>query len=188
MRAARKFFLLLVIFGAACLVQGCGFHLRGDTQLSLPLQRVYLQTQDPYGELARNVRNYLKTSNVDVVDSAIEASTILDILREEHSEQLVSIGGTQLTRQYNLVLTVSFQVTSSQGVTLVPTQSVSETRSVTIQSNQILGGSNEEANLYDDMRRAIVFDIMSRLSSREVKNMIEAERTPVKTKKIAATS
>lgn len=181
MRAVRTIFLFLSIG----LLGGCGFHLRGETPVAPPLQRLYLQTQDPYGDLARDIRQYMKSSNITLVNSPLEAATILEVLREDHNEQLVSIGGSQLTRQYNLVLSVNFQINSPQGVTLVPPQAVSETRSITIQSNQILGGSNEETNLYQQMRRAIVFDIMSRLSSTEVSQLVTEEKPlkkPVPTK------
>lgn len=181
MLRARKAFLLFFILGA-CLLSGCGFHLRGQVPLALPLQRLYLKTQDPYGELTRNIKQYLKASGVYLTDSVLGADTVLVILREYNSEQLLSIGGTQQTRQYNITLTVTFQLTDPYGKILVPPQNVSEVRTLTIQSNQILGGSNEENNLYQQMRRAIVYDIMSRLSSKEV-SLLVIEPPPAAKKK-----
>jgi LPS-assembly lipoprotein len=150
------------------LLTGCGFHLRGQVPLAPPLKKIYLQTDDPYGQLSRNLRQYLKYSGAELTDSPQTADTVLAILREFNTEQLLSIGGTQQTRQYNITLTVNFQITDPQGRILVPPQTLSETRALTILSNQILGGSNEENNLFVQMRRAIVYDIMNRLASRDV--------------------
>jgi LPS-assembly lipoprotein len=170
--ATRKTFLLMLLLSLIGLLSGCGFHLRGQLPLAPPLQKLYLKTQDPYGQLTRNLKQYLKDSNVQLADSPQTAETVLEILHEYNTEQLLSIGGTQQTRQYNIILTVNFQVTDPTGKILLPPQSMSETRSLTIQSNQILGGSNEENNLYQQMRRAIVYDIMNRLSSKDVTDLI----------------
>ena len=102
----------------------CGFHLRGQEPLAPPLKKIYLQTDDPYGQLARNLRQYLKYSGAELTDSPKTAETVLVILREYNTEQLLSIGGTQQTRQYNITLTVNFEVTDPQGRTLVPPESL----------------------------------------------------------------
>lgn len=173
MRAGRQNIFLIFFSLFVCLtLSSCGFHLRGPVPLAPPLKQLYLKTEDPYGQLTRNIKQYLKLSGVYLANTPQEAETVLVILREFNSEQLLSIGGTQQTRQYNITLTVNFEVTTPDGKILVSPQSCSETRALTIQSNQILGGSNEENNLYQQMRRAIVYDIMSRLSSKEVSTLV----------------
>lgn len=154
------------------LLSACGFHLRGDIPLPPPLHKLYLQTTEPFGQLTRNLKQYLKFSGVVLVETPAEADTVLVILNETNSEQLLSIGGTQQTRQYNITLSVSFEVTDPHGRVLVPPETLHETRSLTILSNQILGGSNEENNLFVQMRRAIVYDILTRLSSKDVAALV----------------
>ncbi len=153
-------------------VTGCGFHLRGPVQLAPALQQMYLQTSDPYGPLARGLTQFLKSSRVHLVSSPNQAKTILKIIKEDTGQQLLSVGGTQQTRQYNLILTVTFQITAPNGTELIPAQTVSETRTIPIQSNQTLAGSNEANNLYRQMRQAIIYDIMSRLSSSSVTEIL----------------
>jgi LPS-assembly lipoprotein len=180
MRAAvYKNFLFLSLLALCSLLSACGFHFRGQVPLAPPLKKMYLQSEDPYSQLTRNVKQSLKISGVELVDTADKADTILDIIRETNSEQLLSIGGTQQTRQYNITLTVTFQITDAHGKVLVPIESLSETRSLTILSNQILGGSNEENNLFVQMRRAIVYDIMSRLSSSDVSALVTQPPAPI---------
>lgn len=169
----RHFFKNIILIICCFSLMSCGFHLRGQSNLAPPLKRVYIQTKDPYGQLTVILKRYLKMSGVYLAADPADATTILDILSERESEQLQSVSGTQQTRQYNLILTVTFQITAPNGKAIIPPQIVSETRQLTIQANQILAGSNEEDNLYQQMRPSIVFDIMNRLSSQEMTRLFE---------------
>lgn len=150
------------------ILTSCGFHLRGETQFPQPMQHVYLKTASPYGELTHNIQQYFKMSGVTLVSTPAEATTILQILSETTGQQLIGVSGTQQTRQYNLTLNVTFQLTDPKGVLISAPETMTETRTLPISSGEILSGSNQAAALYQQMRRAIVFDIMNRLSSQEI--------------------
>jgi len=166
MRNIKRSFWNTMICALTLVITSCGFHLSGQVQLAPPLHRMYIQSADPYSQLVRNLTQALKLSQVTVVPTPAEASTILNILSETESQQLLSVGGTQQTRQYSLVLSVVFQVTDNTGKMLVPPQTATQSTVITITANQVLAGSNEADNLYNQMRRSIVFDILYRLSSK----------------------
>jgi len=168
----RQVLSFLSILMLSWLLVGCGFHLRGRVDLAPPLKRLYIQSADPYSQLIRNLKQSLQLSGVDLSKTPQTASMVLDILNETTKDQLLSVGGTQQTRQYNLTLTVTFQITDPAGKIVVPSQSVFETQVITITANQILGGSNEENNLYQQMRHLIINDILKRLASDDVKNAV----------------
>lgn len=159
------------------LLSGCGFQLRGSTPLSPPLQQVYIKTADPYGQLARNLRDYLQASGANITDTPQQATTVLEILSDDETQQLLSVSGTQQTRQYNLILSVKFAVANAKGTIVVPEQVLTETRAFTTTSDQILGGTNEQSTLYQQMRQAIVYDIMNRLNSREITTILMKQKT-----------
>lgn len=163
---------IIAVLCALLLLSSCGFKPRGAVPLAPPLHSLYLETSDPYGQLARYLTQYLRASGVNIVASAKAAETVLEILSETTGQQLLSVGGTQQTRQYSLTLTVSFQITDPLGRVLVPAQSVTQSRTIPIQSNQILGGSNEANNLYRQMRQSIVYDIMTRLGSNQTTTLV----------------
>lgn len=174
----RRFAILIVL---TTLLSACGFHAQGELVLAPPLHRLYLKTSDPYGRLARDLKEYLKASNVQLVSSPQEAETILTIMHELDSQELLSVSGTQQTRQYNLMTTVTFDISNNKGMVFIDNQKLSETRTITVQSNQILGSTNEANLFYEQMRRALAYDIMNRLASRQVTEAIMS--TPyVKTK------
>jgi LPS-assembly lipoprotein len=151
---------------------GCGFHLRGETQLAPALHSLYIQSIDPYGVLVKELEQSLKMSKVKIAASSAEAESTLVISNDSTAQDLLSVGGTQQTRQYKLSVIVVFYVNDAKGRTILEPQSLTESRVITIQSNQILGSSNE-ANLYfQQMRRTLASAIMYRLSSRQVTSLI----------------
>lgn len=156
----------------------CGFHPEGKAELAPAIHRVYIQTSDPYSILTRSLTSSLKMSNVQVVSSSIQADVILAILSDTTSQQLISVGGTQQTRQYNLIATVTFELTDTKGRMIMPPQALSESRVITVQSNQILGSNNEATLFYQQMHRALAYDIMNRISSTQVTQMVNEAFAP----------
>jgi LPS-assembly lipoprotein len=170
MRNILRAGLLICLLG---LMTSCGFHLQRATHLAAPLHRMYLKTSDPYGQLARSLQQYLKISNVQLVTEPEQASTILSILQDTTAQDLLSVSGTQQTRQYTLKVTVVFEITTPEGKSLTGPQTLIETRTLTIQSNQVLGSSNEANLFYQQMRRTIAYAILNRISSNELTHIIE---------------
>lgn len=150
----------------------CGFTLRGDTELAEPLKLMYLQTVDPYGPFTKSLDQSLKMSNVTTVSNPKKAHTILQIIRDDTEQKLLSVSGTQQTRQYELKVTVMFQVLNNKGSIIVGPQALAETRTITVQSNQILGSSNEANSYFDQMRRSLASAVMYRLSSVQLTKQI----------------
>lgn len=165
-----RLYLSVILFTAICLTS-CGFQLRGAVSLSPPLKKMF-KTTDPYGPLTHNLRDYLTLSGVELTDTPQTATTVLHIISEVPSQQLLSVSGSQQTRQYSLLLAVTFEVTTPAGAVLMPSITLTENRTFTTLSDQILGGTNEQNTLYQQMRLAIVYDIMNRLSSKDVTNLL----------------
>lgn len=176
---------VFLIISLCLLLTACGFHMQGTRVLAPPMQRLYLKTSDPYGHLARSLEQALKTSNVQLVNSAEQSTAILSILRDDTSQELLGVSGTQQTRQYTIKVTVTFDITDAKGRSLVGTQTLSESRIITVQSNQVLGSSNEANLFYQQMRRNLAYAILNRIASKEITRMIN---TATETNKSKTTS
>lgn len=158
----QKSILLALLVTFLC---SCGFQPQRAMPLAAPLHKMYLNSARPYGDLTRYLTSYLKLSSVKLVSNIKDAETVLIISQDETSQELTGISNTQQTRQYQLHATVVFEVTDKIGHTLIPSQTLTEVRSITIQSNQILGSSNEANLYYQQMRRSLAYALMNRLSS-----------------------
>jgi LPS-assembly lipoprotein len=169
----KKIAYVFLFFVLAFILCACGFQLQGKTRLAGPLHRVYIQASDKYGHLVRYLEQYLKMSDAIVVNTPAEASTIFSIMKDEATQELISVSSTQQTRQYNLKVTVIFQITDNKGRILVSPQTISENRVITVQASQILGSDNQTNMIYQQMRRMIAYAIMVRIASNQVTRAIE---------------
>ncbi len=144
---------------------GCGFHPAGAAPLAPSLHRLYISTSDPYSNLVKYLEQTLAMSHVQVVSTASDADATLNILKDVNSQVLLSVGSSQQTRQYNLITTVEFEVRDKAGRVVMPDDTITESRTITIQSSEILGTSNEASLFYQLMRRSIAQVIIRKLAS-----------------------
>src|SRR5688572_1087389 len=126
--ASRKAFIFFLSLTWIFSLTSCGFHFRQPMSLAKPLQNLYVQSHDPYGELTRKIKQDLRMSGVHLTASPQEASTLLIITQEAASQELLSINSSQQTRQYSLKLSISFELADKSGRTLVGQQTVTESR------------------------------------------------------------
>lgn len=171
-QGAKYYRCLLLLILAVPVLTSCYFHFQQSKTLAQPLHKLYIQTADPYGSLERILKQLLKASKVTLVNSPAEASSILNIIQTINTSQLLSVSSTQQTRQYKLVVTVTYEITDRKGIVLVPAESISESRITTEQSNQILGSSNEASLFYLQMRQTLARAILNRLSSKQVNRLL----------------
>ncbi len=106
--------ILMLLLGVAVLVtSGCGFHLRGVTNVPEELRTIVLNSYDPYGPLTREIRTQLRLSNVTIVEeSALKGKKIpsLRIVGQTQSQVTASIFQDGKTAEYEMSMTVTAQV------------------------------------------------------------------------------
>lgn len=161
-RAARR---LALAAGPALLLAGCGFKLRGATEL--PFQTFYTalpQSSQLGGELRRAVR----VNGATVVDRRDEAQVRFDLLSEASEQEITALSTSGRPREFQLRYRLRWTVKDANDAELIPPNEMLLRRLITVLDVQGILNADEVALLYRDMRLDAVAQILRRLSTVKV--------------------
>ena len=158
---ARRMFVLMMTIT----LMACGFHLRGLADLSF--EKIYINNQSL--TISRDLNVSLKSNGVKVVKEPEEAQILVDMMNEGTEKRILSLGGTGTVREFELFYRVSFRVKDASDELWGPPQMVEGRRDFSYLDTELLAKSYEEAQLYEDMRRDAVREILRRLVAQKPK-------------------
>lgn len=112
MRYLNTLFLSLAVLITA----GCGFRLQGTTQIPEELKTLRLSSADPYGPLARAIRQQLRLNNVNLIDENLQNVPILKIGGSSENTNTVSIYQDGKSAEKQLNFCISAQIILPNGI------------------------------------------------------------------------
>ncbi|MBZ4194026.1 MAG: hypothetical protein LAE24_06935 [Candidatus Contendobacter sp.] len=153
----------------AILLAGCGFQLRGQTQLPPELAVVHLQSVQgigiPPGVLSRRLQTVLVGSGVSVVRDPVQATATITILNEGSGRRAVAADRFDIKRDYFLAYSATYQVTLANGNTLIPAETITTNRNLLFDENRVLGFEAAQESLIDSMADELAWQIIRRLQA-----------------------
>lgn len=119
------------------------------------MQRTYIAAVDSYSPFLRELEDRLIASNVNLTDSATDATATLTISLDDTSQRVLSVSARNVPTEYEVYYTITYGLDAGTEV-LLPQQTLTLTRDYTYDSTLVLGKAREEALL----REAIVDDLV----------------------------
>lgn len=156
------------------MLTACGFQLRGIANLSF--KTLYIQGANT--SISRELKRAIIANNILITDKLEEADLVLEMLNEVNQKRILSLSGTGVVREYELIYQVNFRMREQANPIWRPLQTVILRRDFSFSDSALLGKSDEEARLNTDMRSDAVHEIIRRLSAfKTTPNLTDAKST-----------
>lgn len=162
MTRLRQSILVLVCL---TLLVGCGFKLRGAYQLPSAMQQTYISDKQRSTDLGRALVRSLKASNIQLVDELSDTVAVFDLIKESKGKRIVSVDSKGRAREYTLSLSLLFSVTARHKNFEISEQEIRIDRDFVFDTQDVLGNSREQAQLYAEMQQDLIRLILLRLQS-----------------------
>ena len=145
-RAFSFWLAMAVVLGLGGVTAGCGYHLRGMTDLAPGFERVHVSGLSRSGEVYRTLAQQFANANAQLVDDVGSASAQL-VVEDESVEQRASVvDPTADVRQYELRHELSYHIELPDG-SRTPTQQISQARNYNYDPTGVLASSSNEAQI-----------------------------------------
>lgn len=145
-------------------VAGCGFQLRGQTELPAALERMHVVGLSEYDSLYVKLTRALRANGVQVVD-AQDATAILRIINRTQGRRVLSVGADGRVQEFQLYTLLRFVIVGQGNPLKLNNQTLTTTRDFTFSQAQVLGKSSEADLLYEDMEDELVGLMLYRLQA-----------------------
>lgn len=172
----KKISLVLASLFCILLLNSCGFHLRQGQTLPPILHKMYVQSIEPYSAFTLSLEDALRANNVNLVSSRKNPTSTLEISSISFTHSGATTYSSAQANVYTFTLSVTFAVNAQSGKTLLPSQAVSATRSLTFSPNEVLESSNQVSAARQEMEQEVIMKILNILNAKEIAKAAEANR------------
>lgn len=154
--------VLLTVFTALALAS-CGFQLRGDISLPPEMSAIYVSYRGGDSETLRTVVRALNLADVRIVTSLDEASAVLKLPVSAVSRRVLLKDTQGRAREYEIVVTLQYEVVTPEGVTLVPLGTVVRRTNVELDPVNPLAGAGDVERAVESLREEAVWQMLEQL-------------------------
>lgn len=165
MQAGKPVLAGLLMMCMLSLVTGCGFQLRGSTNLPAAMEITYIEGVKPFGTLADDFAAALRLRNITVSDRERTATAVLHITGNNTEKLVVSVDTSGNVLEYEVRQTIHFSVHAADQQVVVPEQSVSLSRDYIFSSTDVLGKQREEEVVRATLQENLVNLAMLRIAA-----------------------
>lgn len=145
------------------LLNGCGFQLRSTYLVPEAYKTVYLQSDSPYSELTRAVKQRFKAGQVTTLNSPQQGVARVQLSKDELERKTLSLFADGQVAEYRLFYSATARVFKTDGVSVTIT--LQAQRDYLDDPNQALAKSREMDMLLHEMRVEIADQLLRKLAA-----------------------
>lgn len=149
----------------ALAIAGCGFQLRGDISLPPEMSATYVSYSGGDSETLRTVVRALNLTGVRIVNNVAEASAVLKLPVSAVSTRVLLKDTQGRAREYEIVVTLQYQVVTPEGMVLVPLGSVVRRTNVELDPVNPLAGAGDVERAVEALREEAVWQMLEQLNA-----------------------
>ena len=148
----------------AMLLAGCGFQMRGEWQLPAVMQNTVMSggNQVLYIHLQREFR--AASAELSRPQGDVSGAHII-IQHNQMDKRVLSVDSRGKVIEYEIYYDLHFKLLDGTGNQIVPPQKINLTRDYPFVATDVLGASQEEVLLRNDMYRDMARQVMRRIQS-----------------------
>jgi len=143
---------------------GCGYQLRGITEIPPELSPMYVQAPRS-SRTAAAVRSALQANGVELAVAPKDARTIIRILNEEEDNRVTAVDSGGKVIGTELQLKVAFDAIDRGRETLAKQQVIEVSREYVNPGVEVIGKTEEALLIRQDMRQDMADRILHRLKA-----------------------
>jgi LPS-assembly lipoprotein len=155
----------LLFAAPALLAAGCGFRLRGATELPF---RTFHSSLPQSSQFGAELRRAVRSNGATVVDRREDAQVRFDLLTESVEREISALSTSGRPREFQLRYRIRWQVKGASEQELIAPNEMVLRRSITVLDVQGIVNPDEEVLLYRDMRIDATQQILRRLATLKV--------------------
>lgn len=152
----------MLVLGAT-LLDGCGFRPRGTLNLPADLRIVHIQAPDV---IASEIEVFLDGEEVTISPSPDKADVTIAVTSERYDRRVTAVDpNTGKESEFEIVYIVDYNVRRKDGTMLVGPTGLKVRRDYVFDPSTVLGDSNEESVLREEMRVDAAYSIVRTLEA-----------------------
>ena len=162
---SKVYFSYIKIFLLVVCLSSCGFHLRGMSEAPIWLDHVSVINQKVNRDIAPLLTNMLNNTSIKVDEEPRLANYWIVLEEDSLKQHITSISSSTNARQYQLIYSIRFRLENTRAHQANDTQTITVIRQLTVNSERILGSSDEQSILESEMHQEAVQLLFNRLGS-----------------------
>lgn len=169
-----KYFILIAL---SAMLSACGFRVYNTQNLPTPLHHIYYQANDSYGQFETQFRDALESANIKLADAPSQALITLRVLSSSFTHNDPNVVSNAQATIYTFTYTATIDLITNKGKKVISPQTLTTTRTITLNPNEVIESSPEVATAREEMGRELIFKILSVLNANDTRKALANLRT-----------